>query len=100
MTPEGRVKKLVRARLDARKPLIFYDMPVPAGFGKSTLDFIGCYYGRYFAIETKAPGKRLRSRQEGVRDDMIAAGGVVFEIDGEAGLVGLDAWLDHVEQNQ
>lgn len=96
MTPEGKVKVIIKYVLDLRKPDLYYDMPVPGGYGKPTLDFIGCYLGRYFAIEAKAPGKPPTPRQEGTRDDMAAAGGTVFVIDGEAGCEALGAWLDGV----
>ena len=98
MTPEGKVKEKVKKLLDPRRPQLYYDMPVPSGYGKSTLDFIGCYYGRFFAVETKRSGKELTSRQEGTRDDMRAAGGVVFEIIGDSGLDALAAWLNTVAE--
>jgi hypothetical protein len=31
----------------------WYFMPVPTGMQAATLDFIGCYKGRFFSIETK-----------------------------------------------
>ena len=98
MNPEGKIKHLIKKVLDPRKPDLYYDMPVPTGFGKSMLDFVGCYYGRYFAIEAKAPGKQPTERQEGTRDDMLKAGGAVFVIDGETGCEALGAWLDAVQR--
>lgn len=97
MTPEGRVKAKVKKLLDARKPLLYYEMPVPAGYGKPTLDFVCCYFGRFFAIETKKPKGKLTERQAGTCNDMRAAGGVVFEVIGDAGLEDLEAWLIEVE---
>jgi hypothetical protein len=41
----------------------WYFMPVPTGMQAATLDFIGCYEGRFFAIETKRPGGVLTERQ-------------------------------------
>lgn len=67
-------------------------MPVPSGFGESTLDYIGCYRGKYFAIETKAPGKKPTDRQNMVIDKMRKAGGKVFVIDGD--LTELKQWID------
>lgn len=66
-------------------------MPVPSGFGESTLDYIGCYRGKYFAIETKAPGKKPTDRQNMVIDKMRKAGGKVFVIDGD--LTELKQWI-------
>lgn len=100
MTPEGKIKAKVKKLLDPRKPKLYYDMPVPGGYGRSSLDFVGCYYGRYFAVETKKPKGRLTERQEGTRDDMRAAGGMVFEVIGDEGLDALDAWLREIEEAQ
>lgn len=98
MTPEGKIKEKVKKILDPRRPRLYYDMPVPSGYGKSTLDFVGCYFGRFFAVETKKPKGRLTYRQEGTRDDMRAAGGKVFEVIGDEGLGALEAWLVEVEE--
>ena len=67
-------------------------MPVPSGFGESTLDYMGCYKGYYFAIETKAPSKRPTPRQQTVITQMQQAGAAVFVIDGD--LTELKQWLD------
>lgn len=90
-TPEGKVKKTVSSLLKS-VPGLFYTMPVPSGFGESTLDYIGCYRGKYFAIETKAPGKKPTDRQNMVIDKMRKAGGKVFVIDGD--LTELKNWID------
>jgi len=42
----------------------FYWMPVPGSMGVPFLDFVGCYNGRFFAIETKAPGQQPTPRQQ------------------------------------
>ena len=90
-TPEGKVKRTVSTLLKS-VPGLFYTMPVPSGFGESTLDYIGCYRGKYFAIETKAPGKKPTDRQNMVIDKMRKAGGKVFVIDGD--LTELKQWID------
>jgi len=89
-TPEGKVKKTVSTLLKSVDGL-FYTMPVPSGFGESTLDYIGCYRGKYFAVETKAPGKKPTDRQEAIIKKMREAGGSVFVIDGN--LTELKEWL-------
>lgn len=81
MTPEGKVKKQITKYL-AGLPRCWYNMPVPGGYGKSTLDYIGAVAGRAFAIEAKAPGEDPTPRQEGTIEDMRAAGIVVFVVDG------------------
>jgi hypothetical protein len=98
MTPEGKTKASIKNVLDLRKPYLYYDMPVPNGYGKSTLDFICCYYARYFAIEAKRATKKPTSRQDGTREDMIMAGATVFVINDDAGCEKLDAWLTEVER--
>jgi hypothetical protein len=91
-TPEGIVKRRVSALLKSYKDL-FYTMPVPSGYGESTLDYIGCYRGRFFSIETKKPGGKPTGRQTAVIALMEQAGGKVFVIDGD--LTALKEWLDN-----
>jgi hypothetical protein len=57
MTPEGKVKAAVNKVL-ARYKKIYRFMPVPYGYGESSLDYLICVNGRFVAIETKAPGKK------------------------------------------
>lgn len=93
---ESVVKDRVKKVLDKYKRVHFklwYDMPVPSGYGKSQLDFTGIFFGRAFAIETKRPGKKLSSRQEVIARDIKVAGGKVFVIDDEADE--LQAWFEH-----
>lgn len=89
MTPEGRTKAKVKRVLG--KPGIYFHMPVQNGMGAPTLDFVGCAAGQFFAIETKAPGKKPTPRQEITISQMQAAGGKVFVIDGDT--TELEAWL-------
>lgn len=92
--PEAKVKDKVKEIL-SQYP-VYTDMPVPGGFGKSGLDFHCCLKGRAFFIETKAKGKKLTPRQEGTKEDMEAAGGVVFVIEGTENLEQfevLEDWL-------
>jgi hypothetical protein len=70
-------------------------MPVQNGMGKASLDYIGWFRGRAFAIEAKAPGKRPTVRQEITMASMSLAGARVFSIDGDAASLGmLIAWLE------
>jgi len=59
-TPEGRTKKRIKKVLDGLG--IYYYMPVPGGFGATSLDFLSARPsdGRAFAIEAKAHGKHPR----------------------------------------
>lgn len=92
-TPEGRVKKKV-SELLKNTPGCYYFMPVPGGFGMTTLDYIGCYRGRFFAIETKKPGGKPTARQNQIIGTMQVANAAVFVIDGD--LTELEIWLSKV----
>jgi hypothetical protein len=53
-TPEKKVKLKVRAILDWDKD-IYYFTPMTGGYGRSGVpDIVGCYKGRFFAIECKS----------------------------------------------
>lgn len=84
-TPEAKVKAKVKAalkHLQERGYPVYYHMPVQNGMGKPTLDFIGCINGKFFAIETKAPGKKPTERQESTIAEMHRAGAHVIVYDG------------------
>ena len=89
MTPEGAVKRDVKKVLKTYGA--YYHMPVQNGMGAPTLDFVCCYYGRHFEIETKAPGGKPTPRQEITIEKVRAAGGKVFVIDGD--MEELTRWL-------
>ena len=91
-TPEGKVKGKVTELLK-KYPGLYYEMPVPGGYGKSGLDYFGCYKGKFFSVETKAPGKKPTDRQQLTIAAITRAGGAVFVIDGD--LSKLKEWLDH-----
>lgn len=97
MTPEGRVKKEVRAYLislgcrpaGGKKPegevTGWFYFPVQNGMGVVGIpDIVGCYKGQFFAIETKAPGKKANvSRNQALRiAEIQEAGGLVLVADG------------------
>lgn len=90
MTPEGKVKAKV-SRLLRNTPGVYYHMPVPGGFGGTTLDYIGCHRGRFFAIETKKPGGKPTDRQQTIIGQIVASGGAAFVIDGDT--TELEQWL-------
>lgn len=57
MTPEGKVKDKVKKLLApyVRSKKLWYFMPAASQFGRAgTPDFVGCYQGAMFAVETKA----------------------------------------------
>jgi hypothetical protein len=94
-TPEGLTKKKIKLVLDKYKNYGIYKfMAVPYGYGQSTLDYLGFFFGRGYAIEAKAPGEVPTPRQERIIEAIQASGTPVFVIDGVNGeLEKLDAWL-------
>lgn len=97
MTPEGRVKSRVKDILTAYKPHVYGNWIVQNGMGTPTLDYIGCCCGRYFSVETKAPGKKPTARQAKTVADIEIASGRVFVIDDvdAVALTELDEWLHY-----
>ena len=76
---EHKIKQAVKERLNEIGAWHFW--PVQMGLGAATLDCIGFYKGRGFAVETKSTGKQLTLRQEQTAEKMRAAGAEVFVID-------------------
>lgn len=91
LTPEGKVKKAIKEILSAYGA--YYFMPVQNGYGAATVDFLGCYYGKFFAIEAKAKGKAPTPRQLKVIEDMNRAKAKVFVVSDDKSLRVLAAWL-------
>lgn len=79
MTPEGKVKAKVNRALFIL-PRRYRFMPVQNGMGAPALDYYCCIDGKFVAIETKVPGKSLTPRQEITREEIVLAGGTVYEI--------------------
>lgn len=98
-TPEGRVKLKVRDLLAEYAGMYSY-WPVPSGYGKASLDILGCYRGRFFSVETKAPGKKPTLRQTMEINDIEAAMGRTFIIAGVDSpvLKELKDWLDQLTE--
>jgi hypothetical protein len=86
VTPEGRVKAKVKKALDTLGTDCWRFMPVQTGFGTPALDFLLSIRGRFVAIETKAPGKKLTPLQEGTKAAIEAAGGIVLVVWDESSL--------------
>jgi hypothetical protein len=95
MTPEGKVKKGVRDLL-ARYQNLYQFWPVQMGYGRTSLDVIGSYKGRFFAVEVKVAGQKPTARQLQTIAEMRASGADVFVVTGEGALPlsALKAWLD------
>ena len=79
MTPEKRVKTKVVAILKELGTYYFY--PVTGGYGASGVpDIVGCYKGRFFAIECKAGKGKTTALQEKNIAQIIAQGGLAMVI--------------------
>jgi len=76
MTPEGALKKQVKAYLNERGA--YYFMPLPTAWGANAVDFICCVKGRFVAIETKIWPRKPTPRQLLCLNAVQAAGGVGF----------------------
>lgn len=86
MTPEGRVKRMVKKALDTLGADCWRFMPVQTGYGGAALDYLLSIRGHFVAIETKAPGKKLTPMQETTKAAIEAAGGLVFVVWDETSL--------------
>lgn len=93
MTPEGRVKAAISRVIDSFKSAYKF-MPVPSGYGLSSLDYLLCINGRFLAIEAKAPGKKPTARQMKIIRQIERAGGTVFVIDNVDGCGPLKEYLE------
>ena len=79
MTPEGKVKKSVRQVLDRLGA--YYVMPVTGGYGRQGApDFLVCYQGKFFGIETKAGKGKTTALQELNLSQIRDAGGVALVV--------------------
>lgn len=93
-TPEGVVKAKVNRVLSRYKGMYRF-MPVPYGYGASTLDYLICMRGLFIAIETKKPGGKPTDRQKMIIRQIQAAGGRVFVIDGDT--TELEEYLESIK---
>ena len=78
-TPESKVKKSVRQVLDRLGA--YYVMPVTGGYGRQGApDFLVCYQGKFFGIETKAGKGKTTALQELNLSQIRDAGGVALVV--------------------
>lgn len=79
MTPEGKLKKQVKAYLTSIGA--YHVWPVPGGYGDPLIDCYASINGKFVGIETKAPGAKPTPRQTKTIADINAAGGIAFYTD-------------------
>jgi len=92
-TPEGRVKAKVKEWLRSRG--VWFCMPMGTGFGVNGVpDFICCWDGMFFSIETKAPGKikNVTVGQQRQMELIRKAGGIALVIDDVTQLDGVQLY--------
>jgi len=88
VTPEKKVKNAVVKILKEYGEELYYFYPVMGGYGASGIpDIVGCYLGRFFAIECKA-GK---GKTTALQDKNIAQ---IREADGRVMVVNEDNLQD------
>lgn len=104
VTPEGKIKKMVKAVLEefvvpnpepsihlvtkgglqplyAQVPSLYQFWPVPNGIGASSLDCLVCYYGIFIAIEVKADAKKKPTPRQLLTIQQIKdAGGIALVV--------------------
>ena len=79
MTPEKKVKQAVVKQLREYGAYHFY--PVTGGYGASGVpDIVGCYCGRFFAIECKAGKNKPTALQEKNLSDIHKTGGIALVV--------------------
>ena len=79
MTPEMKVKTKVVAILKEFGAYYFY--PVTGGYGASGVpDIVGCYKGKFFAVECKAGKGKTTALQEKNIANIYAAGGTALVV--------------------
>lgn len=83
MTPEKKVKNAVVAIL--KELGCYYFFPVTGGYGASGVpDIVGCFRGRFFAIECKAGKGKTTALQEKNIERIRANGGVAIVVNEES----------------
>ena len=82
MTPEAAVKKKVVQQLKLLDAYYFY--PVTGGYGRSGVpDIVGCYKGKFFAIECKAGNNKPTPLQALNLEQIMLTGGIALVINEE-----------------
>jgi Holliday junction resolvase len=77
MTPEKRVKNQIVKQLKTLGEDVYYFFPATGGYGRSGVpDIVGCYKGKFFAIECKAGKNTTTALQERELANIAKAAGV------------------------
>lgn len=100
MTPEGKTKAGISAVLKKYSNYIYYYMPVPGGYGRSTVDYLGFACGLGFAIEAKRERGKPTARQNIWIEQIERSQAKVFVINSIDGIAELDRWLSEVTKGR
>lgn len=81
MTPEKKVKNQIVKQLKELGEQVYYFFPATGGYGRSGVpDIIGCYNGKFFAIECKAGKNTTTALQQRELEAIGRAGGIPWVI--------------------
>jgi hypothetical protein len=82
MTPEGRIKKKVKAILDEQR--VYHFSPMQNGMGRAGIpDIVACHGGKFIGIECKAGDNKPTALQERELNRILNAGGEAYVINEE-----------------
>jgi len=98
MTPEKKVKAEVVKVLKSFGAYYFY--PVTGGYGASGVpDIVGCYMGKFFAIECKAGKGKTTALQEKNIAQIITQGGLAIVVN-EGNIPDVDKLMIEIEMGE
>jgi len=98
MTPEKKVKAEVVKVLKSFGAYYFY--PVTGGYGASGVpDIVGCYMGKFFAIECKAGKGKTTALQEKNIAQIITQGGLAIVVN-EGNMPDVDKLMIEIEMGE
>ena len=84
MTPEKKVKANVVKQLKQLGKHVYYFFPATGGYGRSGVpDIVGCFNGKFFAIECKAGKNTTTALQEKELAAITAANGAAWVVNEE-----------------
>ena len=84
MTPEKRVKNQIVKQLKTLGEDVYYFFPATGGYGRSGVpDIVGCYKGKFFAIECKAGKNTTTALQKRELENIAKAAGEAWVVNEE-----------------
>ncbi len=96
--PEFYVKEIIKEQLKSLGPECWWFMPEQGGRGRSGIpDFVGCYRGRFFAIEAKADGGKVSPFQHREMKGIAAARGAPWVVRGKTQASAVAHTMNHLD---